>query len=281
MAKDVLELVRVTKRYRRFSPNILDEVSLRLRRGELATLRGRNGSGKSTLLRVAGGFSRPTAGRVVRHGGGFGFVPDRAAPPSRMSARGYLTHLGRMAGMGRGQIATSIEEVSGRLGLAPGLDAAIGTLSRGNLRKVLLTQCLIRPAELMVLDEPFTALDADAETALTGLIGERLGSGVAFLIATHTAGLPGSSWVLSEGRLVEDDAGSAPNHADDVGDHSAAPPGEVFLIDLAGPATAGAGEQLAGGGVQYRVPAGDVETFLQQAITDGARIRRVEPEPGR
>lgn len=266
MADDVLELARVTKRYRRGGPNVLDEISLQVRAGELATLRGRNGSGKSTLLRIACGFGRPSAGRVIRRSS-FGFVPDRAAPPGRLTARSYLTHLGRMAGLGRHQLATSIDEVSGRLALDPGLDAALGTLSRGNLRKVLLTQCLIRPVHLMVLDEPFTALDAAAESALTELIRERLDSGVGFLIATHTAGLPGTSWVLNEGVLTEQQVGQ--------------PADPVFLVELTGPLPSGAGESLPGGRVRYRIAVDELETFLQQAIADGARVRRVEPEPDR
>ncbi|MFT4297272.1 MAG: ABC transporter ATP-binding protein [Micropruina sp.] len=268
MPDDVLELARVTKRYRRGGPTVLDEVSLRLRRGELAELRGHNGSGKSTLLRVACGFSQPSGGRVVRSSAGFGFVPDRVAPPGRMTGRSYLTHLGSMAGMERHQIAVAAESVTARLGLDPGLDAPLGTLSRGNLRKVLLTQCLIRPVHLMVLDEPFIALDADASDALTELILERADAGVTFLIATHGSGLPGVRWVLSQGRLLLDDD---PEEASDEG----------FLVDLDVPASSRAGEPLPGGGVRYRLPADELETFLVRAIADGAHVRRVQPEPRR
>lgn len=188
-------------------------------------------------------------------------------PAGRLPGRSYLTHLGRVAGLGRRELASSIDEVSGRQGLNPGLDVALDTLSRGNLHNVPLTQCLIRPVALMALDEPFTALDTAAKLALIDLIGERLKVGVGFLIATHSTGLPGTTWVLNSGRVTEDGP--------------AEPGGEVFLVELTGPDRYGDGVPLPGGGTRHRLPAGELEACLQRAISDGARVRRVEPEADR
>lgn len=261
----VLELSEVSKRYRR-GPLVLDCVSLALEPGTLTQLRGGNGSGKSTLLRVAGGFSRPTSGRVYRGFATLGFVPDRAQPPARMTAREYLSRLGRLAGVPSSAIAPVAEELTERLGLDPGLDARIGELSRGNQRKVLLVQALMRPADLLVLDEPFTALDVTAATALATVLHERLHGGGTLLVAIHgdELGRLGRVLALDAGSVVE-----APGT-----DDAAA---RLVVVELAGPQPdwAPRGEQQPDGRTRYLVPEGDVERLLAAALAVGSRVLRV------
>lgn len=277
----VLEFAAVSKRYWRHGSLVLDGVSLRVDAGGLVQIRGDNGSGKSTLLRLAGGFSRPTGGAVHRRYANLGFVPDRVTPPARMTGRGYLAHLGRLAGVP----TAGQDALAERLGLSPGLDAPLGSLSRGNLRKVVLLQCLLRRPELVVMDEPFVALDATASSELAALVRERLDDGCAFLVATHSDDLNGlgRTFQLTDGRLDERERGAVPMEPDGC------PPGrapdvteQLVVIELDGrhPTTRLPGRPSSGG-VQYLVPSDQVEQFLQQAFAAKQRVLRLNPvEPG-
>lgn len=255
----------MSKRYRR-GPLVLDHVSIALEPGTLTQLRGGNGSGKSTLLRVACGFSRPTSGRVHRGFTTLGFVPDRALPPARMTARDYLNRLGQLAGLKPLEIVPAAEGITERLGLDPGLDVRIGELSRGNQRKVLLTQALMRPADLLVLDEPFTALDATAAAALAAILGERVERSQTLLVAIHgdELGSLGRVLMLDAGHVVETAAASVL-------------PARLAVVELAGPQPdwAPRGEQQPDGRTRYLVPERDVERLLAAALAVGSRVLRV------
>ena len=146
------------------SSPVLRDVHLELTPGERAVVVGANGSGKSTLLRTVAGLSRPVAGRVLERPGSVAYLPDRVEPPGRLSSRHWL-HL-VLATRGLASTDAELDEVADRLGVAPGLDAPAGTLSRGNLVKVGLVQLLLSGASLLVLDEPYAALDSDSAGAL-------------------------------------------------------------------------------------------------------------------
>lgn len=263
----MLELSEVSKRYLR-GPLVLAGVSLALEPGTLTQIRGGNGSGKSTLLRVACGFSRPTRGRVHRDAIGLGFVPDRALPPARMTPRRYLRHLGRLAGVTTTD--PGAEAITQRLGLSPGPDTPLGSLSRGNQRKVLLAQALSRRADLVVLDEPFTALDADAAAALAAILEEHLQQGTTFLVALHgdELGSIGRVLTLQAGVMVETPPA----------DGTARP--RQVVVELAGPQPEWTpeGRSLPDGRTRYLVPETDVEELLAAALSVHARVLRVAAE---
>lgn len=257
----------VSKQYRHRGPLVLNEVSLALEAGTLTRVQGENGSGKSTLLRLACGFSRPTRGTVHRSCRSFGFAPDRVTPPARMTARSYLEHLVGLSGTPGAR--AEAEAITDRLGLTPGLGAPLGTLSRGNLHKVVLAQALMRPVGLIVLDEPFAALDTDARGEVATLLQERLADGSTLLIATHADDLS------SVGRTLRLDAGSL-----GAVQPSSDPPAEdLFAIDLAQthPTTRLTPVPTAGGRARYLVPASQVEQFLQAALATHVRVLRLNP----
>ena len=161
MTKTVVELRGVAKWYRRSRP-ILRDVHLAIRPGEVVAVLGGNGAGKSTLLRIAAGLSRPSAGRVTGGPRPIGYVPDRFAAHQHMSALGYLTHLGRIRGLGRGTAQRRAGQLLERLALVGGGRSALRTLSKGNTQKVALAQALLVPPRLLVLDEPWAGATSPA-----------------------------------------------------------------------------------------------------------------------
>ncbi len=161
---------------------ILDSVDLTVERGEIVTLIGPNGSGKTTLARVLLGLIEPDHGTVWRQPGiVIGYLPqrfsiDRSLPLTvdrflRLTAR----HRDR-------NIADALMEV----GAAHLGGSDIGTLSGGELQRVMLARALLREPDLLVLDEPAQGVDFTGQIALYDLIGQiRHRHGCGILTISH------------------------------------------------------------------------------------------------
>jgi ABC-type multidrug transport system ATPase subunit len=201
----VLVLDNIGKRYGG-GAWILRDVGLELPSGQVNALVGGNGSGKSTLLRIVVGVSRPSRGTVRGRPGVVGYVPDRFPPNERMSAMSYLTHLGRVRGLGARAAAARADDLVERLALVGGKDSAIRTLSKGNAQKVALAQALLVHPELLVLDEPWSGLDADAHGVLAEIIAEVAGAGGAVVFTDHresiTRAHASRTYRIESGRLT-------------------------------------------------------------------------------
>src|SRR5689334_24028478 len=118
-----------------------------------------------------------------------------------MTARQYLSHLGRLRGLPPSVVAARTLELSDRLGLAPGPDVQISALSKGNSRKVAAMQALLRPCGLLVVDEPYAGLDAPACAALATLLDEAATAGAAVLVSAHEQAGGERVLQLRDGRL--------------------------------------------------------------------------------
>jgi ABC-type multidrug transport system ATPase subunit len=185
---------------------ILRDVGLELPSGQVNALVGGNGSGKSTLLRIVVGVSRPSRGTVRGRPRVVGYVPDRFPPNERMSAIAYLTHLGRVRGLTTRRAAARADHLVERLALVGGKDSALRTLSKGNAQKVALAQALLVEPELLVLDEPWSGLDADAHGVLAEIIVEVAAAGGAVVFTDHresvTRAHASRTYRIESGRLT-------------------------------------------------------------------------------
>ena len=183
---NTLHLEMVTKRYRRGGPWVLSGLDLALEEGSLTSVAGANGSGKSTLLRIAAGVSAPSGGvaRVPRR---VGYVPERQAARCNFSAAEYLSHMGRIRGLDADGVGRRGAELLMRLAVRPGPEVSWNKLSKGNRQKVVIAQAFLEPLDVIVLDEPFSGLDADAQAALNKLIAEVRAQGTSVLVSSHTA----------------------------------------------------------------------------------------------
>ena len=183
---------------------VLDDVSLRVTRGEIVALVGRSGSGKSTVLRVLAGLSDDHTGeRVVSGPPSVAFQEPRLLP-----WRDVRTNVGY--GLYRSRLAKSVvrertERALDAVGLADrGQDWPL-TLSGGQAQRVSLARALVAEPDLMLLDEPFGALDALTRLTMHGLLLElwrerRFG----VLLVTHDVD---EAVALADRVLVLDDGG--------------------------------------------------------------------------
>ncbi|WP_350275368.1 ATP-binding cassette domain-containing protein [Kribbella sp. HUAS MG21] len=200
---EVVRLRKVSKRYGR--REILADVDLHLNAGELLALVGANGSGKSTVLRLMVGLSRPSTGTVRRNARVVAYVPDVFTSHDRLSAAAYLTHMGRIRGLATKTARERAHVLLDRLALSGGADTPMRKLSKGNAQKVALAQALLDPPQLLVLDEPWSGLDATAHSTLRELLAEAAAQGAAVAFTEHSADVVRSTATrvceLDRGRL--------------------------------------------------------------------------------
>ena len=138
-------------------PVVLRVDRLELAGPALVRVEGANGAGKSTLLRLLAGVTRPTRGYVEWAGAGRAFVPERFRATGALRAGELLSLAGAEPLLGVAELARR----------------PMGALSQGQAQRVALAAALGRPAAVVVLDEPFTALDRDAATELERLLAAR------------------------------------------------------------------------------------------------------------
>jgi heme exporter protein A len=187
---------RVEKRYGR--KRVLRGVSFVLPRGGFLVVTGANGAGKTTLLRLVAGLAAPTGGILEVEGerGDLGFVGHEPLVYRELTALENLELFGRLYRV------TDRRERSGmlleRFGLWDARSDRVSTYSRGMIQRLALCRALLHDPSLLVLDEPFTALDEDGADVLDGelaaLAGERT-----IILSTHD---PARVAALATDRLV-------------------------------------------------------------------------------
>lgn len=163
--------------------------------GQTVALVGHNGSGKSTFLRLAAGLLDLTDGEISVLGEPAGgsearaavsFLPDEPVLYDDLSVR---EHLGYVAALHGSQVsADDIDELIARVGLAHRADDLPARFSRGLRQKTSIALGLVRPFQLLLVDEPFVGLDAPGKEALLGILDEVHELGATIVVATHDPG---------------------------------------------------------------------------------------------
>lgn len=186
--------------------HVLTDVSIRVARGEIVALIGRSGSGKSTVLRVLAGLSTDHTGeRTVAGAPALAFQEPRLFPWRDVRTNvGYgLTriHLPKAEALARAEKALADVGLADRAGAWP------LTLSGGQAQRVSLARALVAEPELLLLDEPFGALDALTRLSMRHLLLDLWREhGFGVLLVTHdvdeAVALADRVLILEDGRVV-------------------------------------------------------------------------------
>lgn len=175
----------------------LDAVSFQLSQGEQVAVVGPNGAGKSTLFNVIVGKLRPSRGDVRVYGSGpkghicIGYVPQRNAIDWRFPVTvrdvvmmGRVGRIGFLRWPGR-QDHELVEKALVDVRIDHLADRQIGELSGGQQQRVFLARAMAQEAQLLLLDEPFTGLDAPSQQILLEILEDLHNRRISILVATH------------------------------------------------------------------------------------------------
>ncbi|HEY6095242.1 MAG TPA: ABC transporter ATP-binding protein [Gallionellaceae bacterium] len=174
---------------------IIHNVSLQLRRGEVLGLLGHNGAGKSTTMQLLTGTLIPDSGRIEICGHDLatqpaqakaciGYLPETPPLYRDMRVDDYLAFAARLHGMGKSAIPAALADTKRRCGLQDAGQKIIGTLSKGYQQRVGIAQAIIHQPEVIILDEPTVGLDPAQIRDIRALIRE-LGSAHSVILSTH------------------------------------------------------------------------------------------------
>ncbi len=170
----------------------LAPLDLVINQGERVVLVGPNGSGKTTLLRMVAGLIEPSEGSCMVAGDPAGSINARAAlsylpdDPVLYDDLSLAEHLRYIAGLHETvDWAHRANDLVERLGIAHRIDDLPARFSRGLRQKTSLALGLVRPFDLLIIDEPFIGLDQPGKEALLELLEEAADDGATVIIATH------------------------------------------------------------------------------------------------
>ena len=158
------------------SPPVLRDVDLEVERGEFVAIAGPNGGGKTTLVRLVVGLEQPTSGRVELIVRKVGYLPQRtqAGIDAPVTVRELVTtgraSRARLIGPLSAADRMSVQEAIDRVGLSPSADRRLTTLSGGQQQRAFIAKALAADPELLVLDEPTTGVDVEAQDAIAALL---------------------------------------------------------------------------------------------------------------
>jgi ABC-type sulfate/molybdate transport systems ATPase subunit len=183
---------------RREKREVVHDVSLELRRGELVALLGPNGAGKSTLLDALAGALAPAAGSVTRHGRVA--VALQAPDLARRSVLANVTLALTWWGVPRAEREVRAREALRALSAEDLAPRAAATLSGGERRRVHLARVLAVAPDVLLLDEPFAGLDAETRgNLLADAVSALRSDARATLVVVHDRA---EAWALADRLLV-------------------------------------------------------------------------------
>ncbi len=180
-APTVLEGSALSKRFG--TRLALREVSLTAHAGELVAIIGPNGAGKTTLLSILAGAARADSGRVSRPPEEIGWVPQQPALYGRLTVAENLRLFARLERSG--DVAAVVERMLAQTGLAERAGDRVETLSAGNRQRVNVAIGLLSDPDVLVLDEPSTALDPRQRARLWEFLRGLIDGGTAIVYSTH------------------------------------------------------------------------------------------------
>ena len=192
---------------------------LQIDAGERVAILGPSGAGKSTLLSLTAGFLSPVSGQILLNGADHSTTPPAKRPVSMLFQENNLfSHLTVRQNMGLGlhpglkltaQQKQELEEIARQVGLSDCLARLPSQLSGGQRQRVALARCLLRSQPILLLDEPFSALDPALRSEMLSLLDKVCGQRqLTLLMVSHNlddaARIAPRTLLIVDGRIFYD-----------------------------------------------------------------------------
>jgi putative spermidine/putrescine transport system ATP-binding protein/spermidine/putrescine transport system ATP-binding protein len=278
-----LELINVGKVYDNGTMAV-DAFNLSVTKGEFIAFLGPSGCGKTTTLRMIAGFEKISSGDMMIRGARMNDVPPQRRPTSmifqnyalfpHMTARRNISYGLEVKGMPKAERNAKVDRILATLGLEDIADRKTDKLSGGQRQRIALARGLVVEPDILLLDEPLGALDANLRKAIQSelkLLQRNLG--VTFIFVTHAQSealaLSDRIVVMNQGRVEQ----ISPPH------QLYTRPNTPFVAQFIGRNTIFPGEVkgIADGTAAVDTPAGTLSGHVNTAIDNKARVNLVVP----
>jgi len=189
-----VEIRRLSKRFKGNAGDTLQDINLRIKRGESVALVGANGAGKSTLIKMILGLVRPSTGELSVLGASagasqthsrVGYLPEIPGFWGELSAFELLGDLASLRGLDKETAHKRREKLLSLLGLSKRGQRSMGGYSKGMLQRTGIASALLHNPDFLILDEPMSGLDPRAQEKLRSVIQKLRESGKTLLISSH------------------------------------------------------------------------------------------------
>ena len=216
--EDMIQVENLSKKYG--NQNVLDDISFRVKKGEIMGLLGPNGAGKSTLMKIMACFIPATSGSVRINGFDvetdslevrrrIGYLPEKVQLYRDLTVYKFLEYVALIKGTVRDTCKKQITSVMDVCGISDVAQKLVKKLSKGYCQRVGIAQALLGDPELLILDEPTVGLDPRQIVDIRGIIKQQSGKRTV-LISTHilqeASMLCDSIVILANGRILAKDS---------------------------------------------------------------------------
>lgn len=175
------------------STHAVQDISFGLHAGEIIGLLGPNGAGKTTTIRMILDILKPDKGKIAVLGGEMneekknliGYLPEERGLYQDITLEKCLGYLASIKGMQKEQISIRLEELLWRFDLTEYRNKKVKALSKGMQQKAQLISTFIHKPKLVIVDEPFSALDPVNTKVVKELLFEERAAGTAIMMSTH------------------------------------------------------------------------------------------------
>lgn len=204
---------------KRFDRPAVDGLDLTVRAGEYYTLLGPNGAGKTTSLRMITGLLKPDRGTIAVFGVDaladpigarriMAWVSDEPMIYDKLTPLEYLDFVSGLWSVPPNRAVTLARELIERLQLTAHANERCENLSKGMRQKVALAGALVHEPKLIILDEPFTGLDASSSRIAKEVLRDRISQGCTVIMTTHilevAERMADRIGVMANGKLIAD-----------------------------------------------------------------------------
>ena len=214
------KLINATNLKKSFDKFIaVDNINLKVDRGEVVGFLGPNGAGKSTTMKMLTGFLEPDDGEIFINGINLksnplkakeyiGYLPEGAPSYSDMIVSDFLSFVGKMRGLSNKILSNRLDEMADQINLKEMWNRPVETLSKGFKRRVGIAQALIHDPDILILDEPTDGLDPNQKHEMRNLI-RKISKNKAIVISTHileeVEAVCSRAIIIANGKLLAND----------------------------------------------------------------------------
>lgn len=214
----MIELTKVVKKFGSFTA--VDNLSLKIERGQFFGFLGPNGAGKTTTIKMMTGLYEPTSGSCVINGydvhadplpakKSFGYVPDQPFLYDKLTGREFLYFVGGLFHFAPRIIQNRIEELIDVFEIGHFIDKRAEEYSQGMRQRIVLSAALLHDPKVLIIDEPIVGLDPRSARLVKDTLKRKTKDGLTIFMSTHlleiVEELCDRIAIIKDGRIIHEE----------------------------------------------------------------------------